>query len=327
MAAPELPVEGEMPSLDGALEWLNSSSLTAAELRGRVVLVDFWTYSCINWIRQLPYVRAWAQKYKGDGLVVIGAHTPEFAFEKDLDNVRRAAQDMAVDYPVAIDSNYGIWRAFGNEYWPALYFIDAQGRVRHHQFGEGHYEQSETIIQQLLTEAGAPNIGQDVVAVSGEGVEAPADWATLGSPETYLGYLRAENLASPNDPVLNSRLPYYAPGRLQLNEWGLSGEWTLEEQFAELNSTDGRIAYRFHARDLHLVMGSPNRETSVRFQVLLDGEPPAAAHGLDVDEKGRGAATQPRLYQLIRQRGPVTEHTFEIAFLDPGIRAYVFTFG
>jgi thiol-disulfide isomerase/thioredoxin len=321
-----LPVEGELPSLGGATGWLNSPPLTTAGLRGKVVVVDFWTYTCINWLRQLPYVRAWAGKYSGQGLVVIGVHAPEFPFEHDPDNVRRAVQDMRVDYPVAIDSDYAVWRAFGNQYWPALYLADAQGRIRYHHFGEGQYEQSEMVIRQLLTEAGA-DTSHDLVSVDAQGVEAPADWATLRSPENYTGYERTENFASPGGVLPGKPDLYTAPAELRLNHWALSGEWTMEEQATTLNTANGRIVYRFHARDLHLVMGPATAGTSVRFHVLLDGQPPGAAHGTDLDGQGHGTVVEQRLYQLIRQQGPVTEHTFEITFLDPGVEAYAFTFG
>jgi thiol-disulfide isomerase/thioredoxin len=326
-ASVRLPVEGELPSLGGATGWLNSPPLMAAGLRGKVVLIDFWTYTCINWIRSLPYVRAWAGKYKDQGLVVIGVHTPEFAFEHNADNVRRAAQDMSVGYPVAIDNDYAIWRAFENHYWPALYFADAQGHIRHHHFGEGEYEQSEMIIQQLLAEAGSGGTGHELVSVDARGVEAAADWATLKSPENYVGHERTENFASPGGAVPGKRHVYAAPAELRLNHWALSGDWTAEEQATTLNTAGGRIAYRFHARDLHLVMGPAAPGTTVRFRVLLDGEPPGAAHGIDADGQGNGTATGQRLYQLIRQRGPVTDHTFEITFPDPGVQAYAFTFG
>ena len=326
-AVVRLPVEGSLPSLAGATGWLNSPPLTAADLRGRVVLVNFWTYTCINWLRSLPYVRAWAQKYQGDGLVVLGVHTPEFDVEHDLDNVRRAAEDLRVDYPVAIDNDYAIWNAFDNHYWPALYFVDAQGRIRHHRFGEGDYEQSEAIIQRLLTEAGIGRIGHELVLVDAGGVEAAADWDSLWSPENYLGYGRTENFASSNGAVLDTPHGYAAPARLGLNHWALSGDWTVQAQATVLNQAGGRILYRFHARDLHLVMAPAAPGTAVRFRVLIDGQPPGAAHGADVDDQGNGTVTQPRLYQLIRQPGPITEHTFEITFLDPGVQAYAFTFG
>jgi thiol-disulfide isomerase/thioredoxin len=326
-ASVRLPVEGALPSFGGATGWLNSPPLTAAGLRGKVVLVDFWTYTCINWLRQLPYVRAWAEKYQNQGLVVIGVHTPEFAFEKDADNVRRAVKDMNVGYPVAIDNDYAIWRAFQNHYWPALYFADAQGDIRHHHFGEGEYQQSEMVIQQLLAEAGSGDTGQELVSVDARGIEAPADWATLKSPENYTGYERTENFASPGGAVPGRRHVYAAPAHLRLNEWALTGDWTAEEETTTLNTANGQIAYRFHARDLHLVMGPAARGTSVRFRVLIDGHPPGTAHGIDVDDQGNGTVTEPRLYQLIRQHGPVTENTFEITFLDPGVQASAFTFG
>ncbi len=324
---PRLPIEGELPSLGSATEWLNSQPLTAAGLRGKVVIIDFWTYTCINWLRSLPYVRAWAEKYKHHGLVVIGVHAPEFAFEHNVDNVRRAAKDMRVDYPIAIDNAYAIWRAFKNHYWPALYFVDAQGHIRHHQFGEGQYEQSEMIIQQLLAEAGIGDIAQELVSVDAPGVEAAADWGSLQSPENYLGYERTENFASPGGAVLDERHVYAAPAHLRLNQWALSGDWTVEKQATVLNQANGRIAYRFHARDLHLVMGPAARGTSVRFRVFIDGQPPRAAHGSDVDDQGNGTLTQQRLYQLIRQPKPIAERQFEIEFLDSGVEAFAFTFG
>jgi len=326
-SAVQLPIEGELPSLGSATQWLNSQPLTAAGLRGNVVLIDFWTYTCINWLRSLPYVRAWAEKYKDQGLVVIGVHAPEFAFEKNVDNLRRAAKDMRVDYPIAIDNDHAIWRAFNNHYWPALYFVDAQGNIRHHQFGEGEYEQSEMIIQQLLAEAGIGGIGHELVSVDARGAEAAADWGSLKSPENYVGYERTENFASPGGAVLDKRRVYAAPARLQLNHWALSGDWTVENEATALNTANGRIAYRFHARDLHLVMGPAARGASVRCRVLIDGQPPGAAHGIDVDDQGNGTVTEQRLYQLIRQRGPVTERTFEMKFLDPGVQVYAFTFG
>ncbi len=322
-----LPIEGQLPSLGSATEWLNSPPLTAAGLRGKVVLVDFWTYTCINWLRTLPYVRAWAEKYKDQGLVVIGVHTPEFEFEKNLDNVRRAAKDMRVEYPIAIDSRYAIWNAFSNQYWPALYFIDAQGRIRHHQFGEGDYEQSEMIIQQLLAEAGRSGGDHERASVEGRGAEAAADWASLKSAENYVGYERTENFASPGGAVLDKRRVYAAPAQLRLNHWALSGDWTVTKKAIVLNKPNGRIAYRFHARDLHLVMGPAAPGVAVRFRVLIDGQPPGAAHGLDVDDQGNGALTEQRLYQLIRQPHPIADREFEIEFLDPGAEAFAFTFG
>jgi thiol-disulfide isomerase/thioredoxin len=326
-AAIQLPTEGEFPSLGGATGWLNSPPLTPAGLRGKVVLIDVWTYTCINWLRTLPYVRAWAEKYKDQGLVVIGVHSPEFTFEKDVDNVRRAAKDMRVDYPIAIDSDHAVWRAFNNEYWPALYLIDAQGRIRYHHFGEGEYEQSERVIQQLLSEAGKTGISPQLVSVDARGAEAAADWVSLKSPENYVGFERTSNFASPGGPALDKPRVYAAPARLKLNQWALAGNWTVKKQATVLNKANGRIAYRFHARDLHLVMGPAARGTSVRFRVLIDGQPPGAGHGSDVDELGNGTVSEQRLYQLIRQPKPIADRQFEIEFLDPGVEAFAFTFG
>ncbi len=322
-----LPVEGELPSLGGATGWLNSPPLTAAELRGKVVLVDIWTYTCINWLRQLPFVRAWAEKYKDQGVVVIGVHSPEFPFEKDVDNVRRAAKAMRVDYPIAIDSDHEVWRAFENNYWPALYIIDAQGRIRHHRFGEGGYDKSERIIQQLLGEAGVTGVDRGLVTVDARGIEAEADWTDLKSPENYLGHERTENFASPGGAVRDQRRVYTVPARLRLNHWALSGDWTMKKGSIALNAAKGRIAYRFHARDLHLVMGPAARGTSARFRVLIDGQPPGAAHGTDVDDQGNGTVSEQRLYQLIRQPKPIADRQFEIEFLEPGVEAFAFTFG
>jgi len=324
----QLRGEGEFPSLGGATEWLNSPPLTAYGLRGKVVLIDFWTYSCINWRRSLPYVRAWAQKYKDQGLVVIGVHSPEFEFEKDVDNVRWAAKDMGIDYPIAVDSDQAIWRAFRNDYWPALYFIDAQGHIRHHQFGEGDYERSERIIQQLLAEAGATGIGHALVSVDGPGAEAPADLGNLKSAENYIGYERTENFVSRDGTILDKRRTYVAPARLRLNHWALSGDWTIGMQAAVLDKADGRIVYCFHARDLNLIMGPTMPGASVHFRVLIDGQSPGVAHGADVDAQGNGTVTEPsRMYQLIRQPGPIADRQFEIEFLDPGVAAFDFTFG
>jgi thiol-disulfide isomerase/thioredoxin len=322
-----LPIEGELPSLEGATGWLNSPPLSGANLRGKVVLIDFWTYTCINWLRTLGYVRAWAEKYEDQGLVVVGVHTPEFPFERDVDNVRQAATDMRVEYPIALDPNYAVWRAFSNRYWPAVYIADAEGRIRHHQFGEGGYAECERTIQRLLRDAGRDGIGDDLVSVADDGFEAQADWANLESPETYLGYEQAQNFASPGGAELDQSLTYLAPDSLRLNQWGLSGDWTVERGATVLNQADGRIAFRFHARDVHLVMGPRSRGTSVPFRVFVDGEPPGAAHGLDVDEQGRGTVAQQRLYQLIRERGSITDRTFEITFLAPGVEAAAFTFG
>jgi len=325
-AADQLPVEGRLPSFDGATGWLNSPPLTAEGLRGQVVLVNFWTYTCINWLRQLPYVRAWAGKYSGQGLVVIGVHTPEFPFEHDIENVRRAVKDMGVGYPVAIDNDYAVWSAFSNHYWPALYFADAQGRIRHHNFGEGEYQQSEMVIQQLLADAGAEP-GHDLVQPDAPGLEAPADWANLRSPENYTGWERTEYFASPGGLVPGSRHVYEVPAQLRRNQWALSGDWTSEEQAATLNEAGGQIACRFHARDLHMVLGPQAPGSAVRFRVLLDGQPPGAGHGADVDDEGYGTVAEQRLHQLIRQTGAITDRTFEVTFLDPGVQAFAFTFG
>jgi thiol-disulfide isomerase/thioredoxin len=323
----QLPIEGKLPSLQGAVEWLNSEPLSPAQLRGKVVLVEFWTYTCINWRRTLPYVHAWAEKYKNHGLVVIGIHTPEFAFEKDLTNVQHAVNAIKIDFPVAVDSNYAIWNSFGNRYWPALYFVDAQGRIRHHQFGEGSYEQSERVLQQLLTEAGNTGWSQDLTPVTGQGAEAAADWSSLKSGETYLAYERSETFASPGGMARKANHTYAFPARLDLNEWALSGDWTVGSDAVVLNRPSGRIAYRFHARDVHLIMGSGQLGHAIRFRVLIDGQPPGAAHGADVDAQGNGTASEPRMYQLIRQPGPVQDRQFEIEFLDPGVQAFDFTFG
>jgi len=321
-----LPPEGVMPPLSGAVEWLNSPPLTREGLKGKVVLIDFWTYSCINCLRSIPYVKAWAEKYKDQGLVVIGVHTPEFAFEKSVANVKNAVADLKISYPVAIDSNYAIWRAFGNEYWPAHYFIDAEGRIRHHHFGEGDYGESEKIIQTLLHEAGEKTVSSGVVSVKASGAEVASDAASVRSPETYIGYERAENFVSPGGAARDK--PHsYAEGSPRLNEWGLLGDWTVKAEYAELNKKDGSIIFKFHARDLHLVLGPPPDGKTIRFLVKIDGKAPGASHGSDVDPGGEGAVTEQRLYQLVRQSGPITDHTFEIQFLDPGVEAYAFTFG
>jgi thiol-disulfide isomerase/thioredoxin len=322
-----LPVEGQLPSLAGATLWLNSQPLTPDALRGRVVLIDFSTYTCINWLRTLPHVRAWAEKYKDQGLVVINVQTPEFEFEKNIDNVRLASKQMGVVYPTAVDNGYAIWNAFDNHYWPALYIVDAKGRIRHHQFGEGDYERSEAIIKQLLAEAGQTGIGSDLAPVHETGAEVGADWSTLSSPETYVGYDRAENFSSPDGLVSGKPHKYAAPAQLELNHWALDGDWTVGKQGTVSNTANGRIVFRFHARDLHLVMGPAARGTPVRFRVRIDGAPPGAAHGVDVDAQGNGTVTEQRLYQLIRQPNPIADRQFEIEFLDPGAEAFVFTFG
>ena len=319
--------EGHLPGFVGATGWLNSPPLTAADVGGKVVLVDFWTYTCINWLRTLSYVRAWAEKYHDRGLVTVGVHTPEFPFERDLDNVRQAVKDMRIEYPIAIDSDYEVWRAFSNHYWPAVYIADAQGRIRHHQFGEGRYEECERVIQRLLREAGSEDVGDRLVSVAAAGLEAQADWTNLASPETYLGYEQTQNFASPGAVAFDESRKYVAPESLRLNQWALSGDWTIESGASVLNRADGTIAFRFHARDVHLVLRARDQETTVPFGVLIDGEPPGDAHGLDVDEAGHGMVVQPRLYQLVREQGLITDRTFEITFFAPGIEAYVFTFG
>ena len=326
-AAFTLPTEDRFPSLARATAWLNSEPVSPEALRGKVVLVDFWTYTCINWRRTAPYLRAWARKYKDQGLVVIGVHTPEFGFEKDLDNVRRHAKEQDIDYPIAVDSEYGVWQAFDNKYWPALYFIDAQGRVRHHVFGEGEYERSERIIQQLLAEAGHAVADRGLVTVDARGAEASADWKNLRSPETYVGYGRAERFASPDREVFDRAGVYTAPARLGVNDWALSGDWTMKRELAVSNKVNAKLTYRFHARDLHLVMGPTTRGAPVRFRVLIDGQPPGASHGVDVDDEGHGTLDQPRMYQLIRQPTPITDREFEIEFLDAGAEVFSFTFG
>jgi thiol-disulfide isomerase/thioredoxin len=322
---------GELASLGGATAWLNSEPLTAADLRGKVVLVDFWTYTCINWLRTLPYVRAWAEKYRDQGLVVIGVHTPEFPFEYDIENVRRAVKDRRIEYPIAADNDYAVWTGFSNHYWPALYLFDVEGQIRDHHFGEGDYVRSEIMIQRLLAEAGLGNtsVGDELVSVSidAQGVEAEADWEDEETPETYLGHGRTERFASPGELAAGDRRTYAIPERLRRNHWALAGDWTVEAHAAVLAAVNGRIAYRFHARDLHLVMGPTVRGTSVRFRVLIDGAPPGGAHGLDVDEQGNGTVSDQRLYQLIRQPKPIVDRQFEIEFLDTGVEACAFTFG
>jgi len=327
VASARLPDEGELASFDAATGWLNSEPLTSAGLRGKVVLVGFWTYTCINWLRQLPYLRAWAGKYSGHGLVVIGVHTPEFSFEHNPENVRQAIQDMKISYPVATDNNYGVWSAFDNHYWPALYFTDARGRIRHHHFGEGEYARSEMVIQQLLAEAGSTGAGTGLVSVHPTGLEVAAGWASLRSLENYTGYQRTEGFASPGGPVPGRPHGYTVPARLGPGQWALAGEATMDGEATTLNAAGGQIAYRFHARDLNLVMGPAAPGTSKRFRVGIEGQPPGQAHGTDTDADGNGTLTQQRTYQLIRQPGPITDRTFEITFLDAGAQAYCFTFG
>jgi thiol-disulfide isomerase/thioredoxin len=320
------PVEGVLPSLSGAVAWLNSPPLTAEGLKGKVVLIDFWTYSCINCLRAIPYVRDWAARYRDKGLMVVGVHTPEFAFEKNIDNVKRAVLDLGIDYPVALDSDYAIWRGFNNQYWPAHYLIDAQGRVRHHHFGEGDYDGSERAIQQVLAEAGQSGLSADVIPANAAGVEAAADMNDLRSPETYIGYNRAANFVSPGGAVRDAGHVYVAPPP-RLNEWAFSGRWTIGGEHAVLGEKGGGIVYRFHARDLHLVIGPGSDGKPIRFRVTIDGAPPGAAHGADIGADGAGVAKEHRLYRLLRQNGAIVDRTFEIHFLDPGVQAYAFTFG
>lgn len=319
--------EGDLPSLSGATGWLNSKPLTQANLRGKVVMVDFWTYTCVNWRRTLPYVRAWAEKYGDHGLVVIGVHTPEFSFEHTVDNIRWALKDMKISYPIAVDSDYAIWRAFHNEYWPASYFIDAKGHIRHHQFGEGDYLQCEMVIQQLLSEAGIGKFDRTPVSVVASGAEGAADLDNLRSPETYVGYEQTQNFASSHGAAWNKPHAYEVPMRLGLNTWALAGNWTAGKEAVALHEPNGRIAFKFHARDLNLVMGPKVQGSSIRFRVILDGQLPTSAHGVDIDGQGNGTVVEQRLYQLIRQSKPIYDRRFEIEFLDPGVEAFDFTFG
>jgi thiol-disulfide isomerase/thioredoxin len=309
-----------LPSLGGATEWLNSEPLGAAELRGHVALVDFWTLTCINWLRTAPYVRAWSQAYRNDGLVVIGVHTPEFSFEHEIDRVRQATAERGIDYPVAVDNDYEIWRAFDNHYWPALYFVDADGIIRDHHFGEGRYEESERAIQRLV------NVERELVAVEGLGVEAEADWDDLRTPETYLGYGRSAHFSSADGAALDEPRAYQLPGYLHFNHWALAGEWTIGREKAVLDQAGGSITYRFQARDAHLVL-SPGGREPIPFRVFLDGEAPGPSHGVDVDVSGNGLLRDGRLYQLVREHDGVRERVLEITFLEPGAEAYVFTFG
>jgi hypothetical protein len=322
----EFPVEGELPTFDGATAWLNGAPVSRGDLHGRVVLVSFGTYTCINWIRSLPYVRAWADRYADRGLTVVGVQTPEFEFEGDLDNVGRALKEMDVRYPVAVDNDYAVWQAFDNHYWPALYFVDTEGRIRHHHFGEGDYEQSEMVLQMLLREAGA-DVEQGLVRIDPQGVEAAADWTSLGSPESYVGYERAVDFASTGGIVPDQLHVYAPPARLRRNQWSLSGQWRIGSVPALLVEPGGSLAYQFHARDLNLVMGPPAGGTPVRFVVRLDGEAPGDATGVDVDERGNGTADYQRMYQLIRQPGQIRDRRVEVEFLDAGVEAFVFTFG
>ena len=309
-----------IPAFDGATEWLNSEPLGSAELRGHVVVVNFWTLTCINWLRQEPHVRAWSQAYRNDGLVVVGVHTPEFSFEQDVERVHRATNRHGIDYPVALDNHYSVWNAFGNHYWPALYFIDADGLIHDNHFGEGRYKTSERIIQLLL------GVEREPVSVEAIGVEADADWAHLRTPETYLGYDRSENFASPHGIAFDKRRAYALPERLRTAHWAIAREWTIGRESVVLHEAGGSIAYRFHARDAHLVMAGGERGP-IGFRVLVDGQPPGSSHGVDVDEDGNGVVQESRLYQLVRQHDTVRDRTLQITFHDAGVEAYVFTFG
>jgi cytochrome c biogenesis protein CcdA/thiol-disulfide isomerase/thioredoxin len=322
-----LPVEGQLPPLNGAVQWLNSPPLDAQALKGKVVLVDFWTYSCINCLRTLPYVKAWAEKYRDQGLVVIGVHAPEFAFERDVGNVTKAMKELGINYPVAIDNDYKIWRAFNNEYWPAHYFADAQGRIRYHHFGEGDYAESERVIQQLLREAGAKTVADGLINADAQGVQQAPDMNQVLSPETYVGYQRAEHFVPENGLVPDKVATYNPPANLTLNDWSLGGQWAVGAERATASAPASRIVYRFHARDLHLVLGPSADGKPVRFNVSIDGQAPGDAHGVDVAADGSGRVTEQRLYQLVRQTDEVKDRTFTIEFLDPGVSAYAFTFG
>jgi hypothetical protein len=329
VAAADLPLEGMLPSLEGANAWLNSQPLTPGALRGHVVVVQFWTYTCINWLRTQAYYRAWSQRYRDQGLVTIGVHTPEFKFEHNLDNVRWAVEARKIDYPVAIDNDFRVWRAFANNYWPALYFIDAQGQIRHHRFGEGDYQRSEMVIRQLLAAAGVEDLRPGLATVAPNPDEVQADWEDLGSPESYLGYEQATGFeAGAGDPAWDKPHDYTAPANLRLNHWALTGNWTVRSDASALNGSRGLLVYQFHARDVNLVMGPATRGATIRFRVMLDGENAGAAHGADVDAHGNGTVVQQRMYQLIRQSGPIRDRRFEIEFLDTsGAEAFCFTFG
>jgi thiol-disulfide isomerase/thioredoxin len=322
-----LSVEGSLAPFDGATGWLNSAPLTPEGLRGRVVLVDFWTYTCVNWLRTLPYVRAWAAKYADAGLTVVGVHTPEFGFEHDVDNVTVQSRNLGVTYPVALDPNYAVWNAFENHYWPAVYLADVDGQIRYHHFGEGEYAATEMAIQQLLMDAGVDNVDQDLVTVAPKGLEVAADWQTLRSPETYTGYGQSTGFAQDDGARYDESAVYTAPARLPLNSWGLSGTWTVAQHAAASNAPGGRVAFQFHARDLNLVMGPASKGASIPFRVFLDGQPADGAYGTDVKSDGSGSVDAQRTYHLLRQSGPIADRRFEIEFGDAGVEAYCFTFG
>jgi thiol-disulfide isomerase/thioredoxin len=323
----QLPPSGPLPSFSGGTQWLNSAPLSPEDLRGKVVLVSFWTYTCINWLRTLPYIRAWAEKYKDQGLVVIGVHTPEFAFEHNIDNVQQAMHDDDITYPVVVDNSYRIWGAFDNHFWPALYFADAEGRLRYNQFGEGEYEMAERVIQQLLSEAGARKVNDDLVSVTPHGAEVAANWNDVQSPETYLGYGRSLYLATPAPVAIGRRQVYDGKEQLRLNEWTLAGDWTIEEGASVLHEAPGKVSFHFHARDVNMVMGPVMHGAKIRFRVNIDGKSAGAVHGQDVDARGNGTVMQQRLYQLVRQSKPIADHVFEIEFLGSGVAVSAFTFG
>lgn len=327
LAAANLSKEGMLPSFEGATRWLNSEPLTSDRLRGHVVVVQFWTYTCINWLRTQAHFRGWGQRYRDEGLITVGVHTPEFKFEHDIDNVRWAVEARNIDYPVAIDNDFAVWRAFANNYWPALYFVDTQGRIRHHRFGEGDYERSEMVIRQLLGDAGVTGLSPGLAKVQPNPDEEQADWDELGSPESYLGYEQAAGFDPGSGAEWDKPHAYVAPAHLRLNRWGLTGEWTVRSDASALNRPGGRVAYQFHARDVNLVMGPAKKGATIRFRVLLDGEGAAPARGADVDADGNGTVVQQRMYQLIRQPGPIEDRRFEIEFLDAGAEAFCFTFG
>ncbi|HEY0268295.1 MAG TPA: thioredoxin family protein [Methyloradius sp.] len=323
-----MPIEGDLPSLNGASPWINSAPLTPESLRGKVVLIDFWTYSCINCLRSLPYVKAWYDKYKDHGLVVIGVHAPEFAFEKDEANVREQVKDLGITYPVVMDNQYSIWQAFNNQFWPAHYFIDAQGKIRGHHFGEGEYEESEQTIRQLLTAAGYKDLPAEMSGPAQvSGIQVASDEEHKQSSETYVGYKRAENFSSPGDFAEDKAKNYNVPAQLELNHWGLVGNWNVDPEKAVLGAASGKIIFKFYARDLHLVLGSGKNGKPIRFRVLIDGVAPGVDHGVDTDENGNGVINEQRLYQLVRQSKEVHVHTFTIEFLDAGAQAFAFTFG
>jgi thiol-disulfide isomerase/thioredoxin len=322
-----LPVEGRLASLKDATGWINSEPVSPAQLRGRVVLVDFWTYTCVNWLRTLPYVRAWAAKYADAGLTVVGVHTPEFRFERDVDNVAAAVAAFQVHYPVALDSDYGVWNAFANHYWPAVYIADVDGQVRYHHFGEGEYAATEMVIQQLLMDAGAEGFDQDLVMVDPVGLELSADWRTVQSGEAYTGYRQSTGFTQQDVARFDAPAAYLAPVRLALNDWALAGVWTVAGHAVIANEPSGRIAFQFHARDVNLVMGPASKGASIQFKVYLDGRPVGDARGTDVAANGSGTVSEQRTYQLIRQPSPISNRRFEIEFLAAGVEAYCFTFG